>query len=155
MTDPLTAALLDLAQPLAEAAGFELVALQIQANRVPLSLQIQLRKADGGDVTLDECAGFSGTVSDLLDGSDQLPEAYVLEISSPGIGEVLAEDRDFHSFRGFPVEVRFQDSKGTAVAREGLLLGRDEHSISLNLRGRTSRIPRTDVLSVRLITPQA
>lgn len=155
LTDPLTAELLLFAQPVADASGLELVTIQIRTNRVPLSLQIQIRKADGGDVTLDECASFSAAISEVLDVSERLPEAYVLEISSPGIGEVLADDRDFHSFRGFPVEVRFQDSKGAAIAREGLLLGRDDHSVCLNLRGRTSRIPRADVQSVRLITPQA
>jgi len=155
LSDPLTAELLLLAQPVADACALELVTIQIQTNRVPLSLQIQIRKADGGDVTLDECADFSAAISEVLDVSERLPEAYVLEISSPGIGEVLADDRDFHSFRGFPVEVRFQDSKGAAIAREGLLLGRDDQSVSLNLRGRTSKIPRADVQSVRLITPQA
>jgi len=48
------------------------------------------------------------------------------EISSPGIGEVLADDRDFSQiFVDFPWIVRFRTRKGAAIAREVLLLGRD------------------------------
>ena len=144
-----------LAEQQAAAAQLMVVDLQVQTNRVPPSLLIQVRRADGGDVNLDECASFSGLISEALDQSPLLAEPYVLEISSPGIGEELLDDRDFRSFRGFPVEVRFQDSEGNACSREGLLLERDEQSVCLNLHGRTSRIPRAAVLAVRLITPQA
>ena len=154
LTNPLIDDLRQLAAQQAAAAQLTVVGLQIQSNRVPPSLLIQVRRADGVDVNLDECASFSGVISDALDSSALLPEAYVLEISSPGIGEELLDDRDFRSFRGFPVEVRFQDDEGNAISREGLLLERDEQSIGLNLHGRTSRIPRAAVLSVRLITPQ-
>ena len=154
MTHPLIDQLRTLADQQAAAAQLRVVDVQLHSNRIPPSLLIQVCRADGGDVNLDECASFSGVISDLLDSSPLLPEAYVLEISSPGIGEELLDDRDFRSFRGFPVEVRFQDGEGNPISREGLLLERDGQSVSLNLHGRTSRIPRAAVQSVRLITPQ-
>ena len=76
--------------------------------------------------------------------------AYVLEVSSPGIGEDLHSDRDFVSFRGFPVEVLRRDADGAEVRRRGHLLGRDEQVVQLNERGRILRIPRDEVLRVRL-----
>ena len=115
---------------------------------------MQLRLADGGDVSLDNCAAFSGVLGEALEGSDLLEEAYVLEISSPGIGEELKDDRDFRSFRGFPVEVHVHDAKtGGELKREGLLLERDETTVHLNVRGRTVRVPRNEVIAVRLTTP--
>jgi ribosome maturation factor RimP len=77
----------------------------------------------------------------------------VLEVSSPGIGEDLDSDRDFESFRGFPVEVLQQEPNGEPSRQTGLLLGRDEQAVLLNRRGRTVRIPRETVLQVRLTTP--
>ncbi len=154
LTHPLIADLRQLACQQAADAQLSVVDVQIQSNRLPLSLLIQVRRSDGGDVNLDECARFSGAISERLDSSDLLSEPYVLEISSPGIGEELLDDRDFRSFRGFPVEVRFLDGAGAVVAREGLLLERDEQFVCLNLHGRTSRIPRADVLGVRLTTPE-
>jgi ribosome maturation factor RimP len=105
-------------------------------------------------VNLDDCANFSGVLGDALEADGLLEEAYVLEISSPGVSEELSDDRDFRSFRGFPVCVRYRDAKtGAEAEREGLLLERDDSSVHLNVRGRTVRLPRPDVISVRLITP--
>ncbi len=154
MSHPLIPPLEHLAAPLAEAAGYALVGVHIHTHRLPLTLVVELRRADGGDVSLDDCASFSGVLSEALDNAELLPEAYVLEISSPGIGEELTDDRDFRSFRGFPVEVHCRDGRGAEQRREGLLLERDATAVHLNIRGRTSRIPRSDVISVRLTTPK-
>ncbi len=142
-----------LATPLAEGSGLAVVGVQLHTQRMPLTLVVQLRRADGGDVSLDECAAFSTRLGEELEGSALLPESYVLEVSSPGIGEELSDDRDFRSFRGFPVEVCLRDSKGGESRREGLLLERDGRTVQLNIRGRISRIPRDEVIAVRLITP--
>ena len=151
---PLTPDLQDLAHQVADGAGFQVCGLQLLTHRIPMTLLVQLRLADGGDVTLDDCANFSHLLGEALETSALLEEAYVLEISSPGIGDELNDDRDFRSFRGFPVCVRYRDSKGEAdVEREGLLLERTDTSLQLNVRGRTVRIPRSDVISVRLMTP--
>jgi ribosome maturation factor RimP len=150
---PLIPDLERLVTPLAEASGLALEGVEIQAHRLPLTLVFQIRHADGRDVNLDDCAAFSGVLGEVVDASELMPQAYVLEVSSPGIGEELLDDRDFHSFRGFPVAVRFRDGQGLETTREGLLLERDEQHLQLNLRGRISRIPRPDVISVRLVTP--
>ena len=88
-----------------------------------------------------------------LEASGLLSGDWVLEVSSPGIGEVLQHDRDFLSFRGFPVRVRLQPTGAAARDQEGLLLGRDERHVLLNVRGRSLRLPRQDVRQVCLITP--
>jgi ribosome maturation factor RimP len=139
--------------PIAEASGLALQGVEIQAQRMPLTLVIKIRHADGQDVNLDDCAAFSGVLAEVVEASELMPQAYVLEVSSPGIGEELLHDRDFHTFRGFPVAVLYRDGQGLETTREGLLLERDEEHLQLNLRGRISRIPRPDVISVRLVTP--
>lgn len=154
MPHPRLADLDHLAHQLAGPAGYEVVGVQIQAHRIPLTLVVQLRKGDGGDVDLEDCAAFSGAIGDALEAADLFPEPYVLEISSPGVDEELSDDRDFRSFRGFPVEVRVRSTDGPESLRQGLLLDRDDEAVHLNVRGRVSRIPRADVLGVRLIAPQ-
>jgi ribosome maturation factor RimP len=143
-----------LAHQVARPAGYTVVDVQIQAHRIPLTLVVLLRKDGGGDVDLDDCATFSGALGDALEAADLFPEPYVLEISSPGVGEELSDDRDFRSFRGFPVEVRVRSADGPDDLQQGLLLERDDEAVHLNIRGRIRRIPRPDVLGVRLITPQ-
>jgi len=143
-----------LADQVADGAGFRACGVQLLSHRIPMTLQVQLRLADGGDVSLDQCATFSHLFGDALEASGLLQEAYVLEISSPGIGEQLNDDRDFRSFRGFPVSIRYREAKsGAETERDGLLLERTETDVHLNVRGRTVRIPRSAVISVRLVTP--
>lgn len=152
MPHPLHDDLDALARTLGAAAGFEVCGLQVQTHRVPMTVLVQLRPAGGGDVSLDDCARFSGVFGEALESSDLLNEPYVLEISSPGIPEELSEDRDFRSFRGFPVVVISRDGPNGERHREGLLLERDEQAVHLNIRGRRSRIPRSEVIAVRLTT---
>lgn len=151
---PLIPDLQSLASQAADAAGFRVCGVQLLTHRIPMTLQVQLRLADGGDVSLDQCAAFSGVLGEALETSNLLEEAYVLEISSPGIGEELNDDRDFRSFRGFPVSVHTADAgSGATASREGLLLERDDSHVLLNVRGRTVRIPRGEVIAVRLVSP--
>ena len=153
MAEPLPPELDSLARQVATSLGFQLWGGQLLHQRIPLTLVIQLRRADGGDVSLDDCASCSGPIGDAIEASGLLNQAYVLEISSPGVSDVLQEERDFRSFRGFPIEVLRHDAEGIESRREGLLLERDDDHLHLNVKGRTLRIPRAEVLSVRLITP--
>ena len=105
MPHPLLPDLETLASSVAAAQGFELCGIQLLTHMSPMTLEVQIRHSSGADVSLDDCAGFSGVLGDALEASTLLTEAYVLEISSPGIGDQLIEDRDFQTFRGFPVEV--------------------------------------------------
>lgn len=151
---PLIPDLQSLASQAADAAGFQVCGVQLLTHRIPMTLQVQLRLADGGDVSLDQCAAFSGVLGEVLEASDLIEEPYVLEISSPGVSEELNDDRDFRSFRGFPVCVQTLDAaSGAESSREGLLLERNDSHVLLNVRGRTVRLPRSEVIAVRLVTP--
>ncbi len=152
---PLHPDLQTLASQAAEGAGFQVCGLELLTHRIPMTLLVQLRLADGGDVSLDNCASFSGVLGDAIENSGLLQDPYVLEVSSPGVSEQLSDDRDFRSFRGFPVSIRYRDTKsGGDNEREGLLLERDEENVLLNVRGRMVRIPRPEVISVKLVTPK-
>jgi len=147
---PLTDDLETLVRPVVAAAHLQVQSVEVLAHRIPLTVVVRVQRADGSDVNLDECAAVSGPLAEAIEASGLLTMAYVLEVSSPGIGEDLHSDRDFVSFRGFPVEVIRRDADGAEVRRMGLLLGRDAEVVQLNERGRILRIPRDDVLRVRL-----
>jgi ribosome maturation factor RimP len=150
---PLAADLEQLCRRVVLEAGLELKAVHVLTHRIPMTVQVLVQRADGVDVSLEECAALSSPLGEALEASDLLETPYVLEVSSPGIGEELSSDRDFVSFRGFPVEVLHLEADGNEAAREGLLLGRDEQNVQLNVRGRSVRFPRAAVVRVRLVTP--
>lgn len=151
---PLTTDLEALARGIAEPAGLRVVGIQLHTHRIPMTVQVLLRRADGGDVSLDDCATISGPLGEAFDACPLLDMAYTLEVSSPGIGERLESDRDFSSFRSFPVAVLRRAANGHEREQEGLLIDRDAETLRLNVRGRTLRIPRNEVLQVRLISPR-
>jgi ribosome maturation factor RimP len=119
----------------------------------PMTVQIQIRRSNGNDVTLDDCAGFSAPMGEALENSAVLSEAYVLEISSPGIGERLQTDRDFQTFRRYPVDVIHRDTEGIQQRHSGTLLERTEDLIRISIHGRIKQISRDSVISVELTSP--
>ncbi len=155
MPHPLIADLERLADLVAAQAGLELQGVDVLTHRIPMTVRVRVQRRDGTDVSLDECAALSGPLGEALEASGLIESAYVLEVSSPGIGDDLRSDRDFDSFRGFPVEVLRRESDGGPSRLTGLLLGRDAQTLLLNLRGRTVRIPREEVEQVRLTSPEA
>ena len=118
-----------------------------------MTLEVQIRHGSGGDVSLDDCADFSRVFGDALEASSLLTEAYVLEISSPGLGEQLSSERDFLTFRGFPIEVLHRSKDDSEQRLEGLLLERNEEALQINIHGRIKRISREQVIAVRLTNP--
>ena len=150
---PLLPDLTSLAKATAESHGFSLVNAQVLTHLQPMTLQLQIRRSNGDDVSLDDCAGFSAPMGEAIEASALLAEAYVLEISSPGIGDRLQSDRDFQTFRSYPVDVVHQDDEGREQRLSGTLLERTEDHVQINMRGRVKRIPRDSVISVELTSP--
>lgn len=150
MTHPLVPQVIELATPLASSIGLEIVDAVFQTNQSPPVLRVNVRNPNQDDTGLDDCERLSVALTEALDESEIIPDAYVLEVSSPGVSDVLERDRDFTVFKGFPVEIRLSEIFKKKDIWHGSLVGRDEKSISLNLKGRLVAIPRDLVQSVTL-----
>lgn len=137
------------AAAVAAALGFTVMKVSVQSHRSPPVVIIQISRNDGANVSIADCEQFSRRLDLLLDEEgDGWDHAFVLEVSSPGIGEELRHDQDFRSFRGFPVELRCWRGDDQEIVR-GALIGRDERVIKLNRKGRITSIPRNEVVQVR------
>ena len=120
----------------------------------PLSIQINIRhKNPDKKVTIDDCSILSQHIDEAIQASSILHQAFTLEISSEGIGDFLTEQVDFQIFKGFPIEVTYQDLKKIKQQTNGLLLKRTDNDLQINQKGKTQRIPVEDVIQVRLTTP--
>ena len=149
MTHPLIPQLIDLATPVAENLGLEVVGAVFHTNRRPPVLRVDIRNCVG-DTSLDDCERMSRALEERLDALDIIPDAYVLEISSPGISRQLTTDREFISFKGFSVIVRTSEPYEDHKEWRGKLIGRDETGVYLNQKGRAITIPRHLVTQVQL-----
>ena len=123
-------------------------------NLNPLSIQVNIRhKNPNKTVTIDDCSILNHHIDEAIQSSSILDKPFILEISSEGIGEILTDKKDFQVFKGFPIEVTYQDLKKIEQQTNGLLLKRTDSDLQINQKGKTKRIPVEDVIQVRLTTP--
>ncbi|MBW4449377.1 MAG: ribosome maturation factor RimP [Spirirestis rafaelensis WJT71-NPBG6] len=149
MTHPLVPQIIDLATPVAEELGLEVVGVVFHTNQSPPVLRVDIRNPQQ-DTGLNDCERMSRALEASLDGSDIIPDAYVLEVSSPGISRQLTTDREYLSFKGFPVIVSTSQPYDGQKEWIGQLIRRDEISVYLNQKGRVVEIPRTLISRVLL-----
>ena len=149
MTHPLVPQIIDLATPVAEELGLEVVGVVFHTNQSPPVLRVDIRNPQQ-DTGLNDCERMSRALEASLDGSDIIPDAYVLEVSSPGISRQLTTDREYLTFKGFPVIVSTSQPYDGQKEWIGQLIRRDEISVYLNQKGRIVEIPRTLISRVLL-----
>lgn len=150
MTHPLIPQIIELAKPVAASLGLDVVGAVFYTNQHPPVLRVDIRNGEQ-DTGLDDCERMSHSLEAALDASDLIPDAYVLEISSPGIPRSLTTDREFSSFKGFPVEVTTIEPHKGNTTWLGQLIRRDHESIHLSRKGRSIMIPRHLVSRVQLV----
>jgi ribosome maturation factor RimP len=111
-----------------EEMGFELVeARWVGSVRRPI-LRVRMDVFDAvpgkGGVSVDQCAQVSRALEAWLDAHPQVPERYVLEVSSPGVDRPLTRVRDWERFKGQRVRLKGESLLDEGVNRlEGELLG--------------------------------
>lgn len=149
MTHPLIPQITDLATPIAQKLGLEVVGVVFQTNKRPPVLRVDVRNI-ANDTGLDDCERMSRALEATLDSSEIVPGSYTLEISSPGISRRLTTEREFISFKGFSVIVETSVPYENHQEWRGKLQGRDEEAVYLNRKGRAIAIPREIVAKVQL-----
>ena len=156
LSNPTTSEIKEIASNAAIINGFEVIEIHMLTNKRPLSIQVQVRHRETNkQVNIDDCALLSQPIYEAIQSSYFINEPFTLEISSEGIDEFLIDDRDFQTFKGFPVEVTFQDFKKVEQQKKGLLLSKSEDDLEINQKGKIQRIPVKDVIQVRLTTSSA
>lgn len=94
----------ELLKPIVADLGFELVDVEYVKEASTWYLRAYIDKPGG--ITVDDCETVSRGFSDILDEKDYIEEAYIFEVSSPGLGRPLKKEKDFERSLGKEVEVR-------------------------------------------------
>ena len=118
---------------------FEIVNLNIQTNQNPIVLEIFITKTNGDDISLDDCALFNAPVSKEIENSNLLNCSYVLEISSQGVCDELTSERDFKTFKGFPVNVELNQKNSRIKFLNGLLYEKSKDYLAINIKGKIKK----------------
>jgi len=97
----------DLAEPVLEELGFRLVRIKI-SGRDGGTVQIMAERPNG-EMSVDDCATISRSLSPVLDAYDPMPGTYQLEVSSPGIDRPLVRPSDFANCTGQEAKVELKE----------------------------------------------
>ena len=139
-----------LIEPSLNAMGYELVRVLISGGE-NLRLQIMAERADRAEMTVDDCADISRNVSAILDVEDPIPNAYTLEVSSPGIDRPLVRLADFDRFKGFDARVESRIAVEGRKRFSGRLIGIEGEDVLIEVEGTRYAVPYEFVQRAKLL----
>ena len=149
MTHPLVPKIIDIAAPIARELGLEVVGAVFQTNQSPPVMRVEIRNLEQ-DTGVNDCERMSIALEEKLDSQEIISDAYVLEISSPGLSKYLSSDREFETFKGFPITIKTTEPYKGKTEWAGKLMSRDETAVYLNQKGRKVVLPRELITTVEL-----
>jgi len=141
-----------LLEKVANEQDLEIYGLNIQSNQNPIVIEIIIKKTNGDDISLNDSALFNTPASDEIEKSNLLNCSYVLEISSQGVSDELTSERDFKTFKGFPVNVQLNQKNSKTKFLIGLLYEKSKDYLAINIKGKIKKIHNDEVLKISLCT---
>lgn len=123
--------LLELLDPVAEAAGYEIVRLRLMGGATR-RLQIMAERPEDGEMGIDDCARLSRAISEVLDAADPIEGEYALEVSSPGIDRPLTRLKDFDTYEGLEARIELDRLADGRKRFKGELAGTENDQVGIN-----------------------
>ena len=133
--------------PIMEANQFELVDVEYVKEGSNWYLRAYIDKEGG--ISIDDCELVSRALSDLLDQEDFIEEAYILEVSSPGLLRPIKKDKDFQRNVGKEIEVhlfKMMDKKKELI---GTLIAFDADTLTIQTEEKEIRLNRKEAALIR------
>lgn len=84
-----------------------------------------------GGVDILDCEKVSRALSDQLDKEDFIPDAYILEVSSPGLGRTLKKDKHLQFSIGQEVELKLYKPLDGSKEYSGILKAFDKDTLTI------------------------
>ena len=104
-----------------------------------------------GGITINDCEIVNRALGDLLDKDDYIDDAYILEVSSPGLTRPLKKENDFKRSIGKLVEIKTFAKVNGAKEFEGILKAYDADTVTIEFEDETEIVvSRKDISMIRL-----
>ena len=145
--------LLELLDPVAEAAGYDIVRLRLMGGEHARRLQIMAERPSDGDMNVEDCARLSRAISEIMDAADPIAGEYTLEVSSPGVDRPLTRLKDFATFEGHEARLELDRMAEGRKRFKGMLAGVEGDAVAIDLEGEeeTAMIPFAWIVEAKLI----
>jgi ribosome maturation factor RimP len=165
MSRPLQQRLISIVEPVCQAAGYELFDLRFVLEQggwtlriaidLPLGAHTDLGAVPEDRVDLEDCENLSRELSAVLDVEDPIPQAFSLEVSSPGIDRPMRTAAHFAYFAGSEAKIQLhaplQLPGGERRNFKGILTGVDDGHALIDCDGTTFRLLIDDIEHAKLV----
>ncbi len=139
-----------LLEPILKENNFELYDVEFVKEAGTFYLRAFIDKEGG--ININDCELVSRRLSDLLDERDFIPDAYILEVSSPGLGRALKKDKHFEKSIGEEVEIKLFKAIDKQKEFTGFLESfTDEVIVICDEQENELEFERSNIASVRLV----
>ena len=128
---------------------YELVDVEFVKEGQNWYLRFYLDKEGG--INIDDCEKASKAIEKLLDEKDPIEQAYILEVSSPGLDRQLKKDKDFVKYAGSLVDVKLYKAVDGSKEFQGTLKGLEGNIITIeDENGNELSFDRKDTAVIKL-----
>jgi ribosome maturation factor RimP len=127
----------ELVQPILEKKNLELVDIEYVKEGKNWFLRVYIDKEGGIDIS--ECGEVSEQLSEKLDEVDPIPEAYFLEVSSPGVERPLKTAEDFTKSVNKNVYVKLFEPINGEKVYEGILVDFSNNTATIEYKVKTQK----------------
>lgn len=138
----------ELLAPIVNANHVEIYDVEYVKEGSDYYLRAYIDKPEG--VNIIDCENVSRALSDALDEADFIEEAYILEVSSPGLGRTLKKDRHFEKSIGKEIELKLFKAKDGNKEFQGVLKSFDAEKLCVEIEGQTQEFVRSEIAVVKL-----
>ena len=148
--NPLRQKLIAIIEPVLQQSGYELVDLRFVLEQIGWVLRVQV---DGVDILA--CENLSRELSAVLDVEDPIPQAYSLEVGSPGIDRPLRTEKHFTQFAGSEAKISLALPLHTPTGERrnfrGILRGVTDGKVAIECDGQKFELPIDDIDHAKLV----
>ncbi|KRK71414.1 ribosome maturation factor rimP [Latilactobacillus sakei subsp. sakei DSM 20017 = JCM 1157] len=127
----------DLLVPILDQHHFELVDVEFVKEGSSWYLRVFIDKPNGID--LEDCALVNDALSEKLDSidPDPIPQAYFLDVSSPGAERPLKKEADFQNALGEYIHISLYQAVDGEKIYQGILKALDQETLTLAIKIKT------------------
>lgn len=147
----IAAAVEKLVKPYVEEKGCSLWDVEYGKEGGVYILRITIDKDGGVDIT--DCEAVHRAIDPVLDEADPIPQAYDLEVSSPGVERVIRTPEHIAACIGQTVEVKLFSAENGVKQFRAVLAGYDEENDSVLFNGMQTgagSVPREKISRMQL-----
>jgi ribosome maturation factor RimP len=160
--NPLHQRLIAIVEPAVVSAGYELVDLRFVLEQGGWVLRVLIDvlpdrpdRPGTARVGVEDCERMSRELSAVLDVEDPIPQAYNLEVSTPGIERPLRTARHFEQFAGADARIQLAVPlhlpSGDRRNFRGTLRGVVEGRVVVECDGQAFELPLDDIDHAKLV----